>query len=100
MGSEVALAALGIVATLAGALIWLLKKLFEQNAGTLNNLSGALDRNTKALISLEESLAQRDKESKEFNEKIVNHFANHEKILIRIEKKQDAILLKEVHNAG
>lgn len=38
-GSSVALAALGVVATISGALVWLLKKLFTQNDDTLKALA-------------------------------------------------------------
>lgn len=95
MGSEVALAALGIVATIAGALVWLLKKLFEQNSGTLKHLSAALDRNTDAMIGLKESLTQRDSESKEFSKKILAQLIAQEKLLIAIDKKQNRILGEE-----
>lgn len=100
MGQEVALAALGIVATLAGALIWLLKKLFEQNAGTLKHLTSALDRNTDAMISLKDSLNQRDEESKKFNTSVLTQLAAQERLLIAIDKKQNRILGEEVQNAG
>ena len=61
-GAEVALAALGITGTIAGALVWLLKKLFNQNDGTLKEVvkSNALlstSINKLALASEKQTLA-------------------------------------------
>ena len=39
MEDSITLSALGIVATLAGAMIWLLKGLFKQNNGTLKEVA-------------------------------------------------------------
>lgn len=51
-GASVALAALGIVATLAAALIWLLKKLFAQNTDTLNYLSDSSNNLARSIEQL------------------------------------------------
>ncbi len=51
-GSEVALAALTIVATLAAALIWLLKKLFAQNTSTLKHLSDSSNNLAQSISQL------------------------------------------------
>ena len=101
MGSEVALAALGIVATIAGALVWLLKKLFEQNTGTLSSLAQSLDHNTDAMVSLKDSLTQRDTQSTEVTKKIVSQLESQEKVLhglsqtqLKISRVQDKIAAK------
>lgn len=39
MEDSITLSALGIVATLAGAMVWLLKGLFKQNDGTLKEVA-------------------------------------------------------------
>ena len=51
-GTSVELAALGIVATLAAALIWLLKKLFAQNTDTLNYLSDSSNNLARSIEQL------------------------------------------------
>jgi hypothetical protein len=50
--SDIALAALGIVATLAAALIWLLKKLFNQNTVTLKHLSDSSNNLARSIEQL------------------------------------------------
>lgn len=51
-GAAVALAALGIVATISGALIWLLKKLFAQNTTTLKHLSDSSNNLARSIEQL------------------------------------------------
>lgn len=94
MGSEVVLSALAIVATIAGALVWLLKKLFEQNSTTLKSLSESLDKNSDALTSLRKSLNQRDAESNEISTKIVRQLETQEKVLKKISNTQDELVQK------
>ena len=53
MEDSITLSALGIVATLAGAMIWLLKGLFKQNNGTLKEVA----RNNALLADSIEKLA-------------------------------------------
>ena len=51
-GADVALAALGVVAALATALIWLLKKLFNQNTITLKHLSDSSNNLARSIEQL------------------------------------------------
>lgn len=93
---EVALAALGITASISAALIWLLKKLFNQNDGTLkevvkssaalaisiNKLAVASERQTNA-IDNQETL------TKEWQKYVTERFD-------RLESIGDKILQQEV----
>lgn len=48
-GVEVALAALAIVSTVVGALVWVLRELFKQNQSVIGKLSVSLDHLTDTL---------------------------------------------------
>lgn len=80
MGGEgVALAALGIMATTVGVLVWLLKKLFNQNDTTLKegnkaNLELAKSINKLASASEEQTRVgrERDAEQREFQTQVLH----------------------------
>lgn len=78
-GIEVALAALAIMATTVAALIWLLKKLFNQNNTTLKegnkaNLELAKSINKLATASEEQTRVgrERDAEIREFQKEVLH----------------------------
>lgn len=62
--STVILATLAIVSALAGALIWLLKKLFVQNEGVLKQVSDSID-------NLANTLNQSNEGRTEFRHRVV-----------------------------
>lgn len=79
-GVEVALAALGIMATIVAALVWLLKKLFNQNDTTLKegniaNLELAKSINKLATASEEQTRLgrERDAEQREFQKEVLHN---------------------------
>ena len=61
MEDSIALSALGIVATLAAAMIWLLKGLFRQNDGTLKEVA---KNNALLADSIEKLAVAGDKQTK------------------------------------
>lgn len=78
-GVEVALAALGIMATIVAALVWLLKKLFNQNDTTLkegnrSQLELAKSINKLAAASEEQTRVgrERDAEQREFQREVLH----------------------------
>lgn len=78
-GVEVALAALGIMASIVAALIWLLKKLFNQNdttlkQGTRADLELAKSINKLATASEEQTRVgrERDAEQREFQKEVLH----------------------------
>lgn len=71
-GVEVALAALGIVGTVVGALVWLLKGLFTQNQNVLAEL-------TSAIKSLKETLSNTDEETRRFQVLVIKKLDNLDK---------------------
>lgn len=81
-GAEVAITALAIVATLCGALIWLLKKLFAQNENVLTRLSSSLDGLAALLKSQQDNEEERRREHEEFKADLVRMF-------VQIDEKQD-----------
>lgn len=81
--TEVALAALGIVATLAGALIWLLKKLFAQNTSTLkhlsessNNLAQSINQLSKVSERQTRIIERQEKSDIEWQKYVTRRFDN------------------------
>lgn len=79
-GEGVALAALGIMATTVGVLVWLLKKLFNQNDTTLKegnkaNLELAKSINKLAIASEEQTRVgrERDAEQREFQKEVLHN---------------------------
>lgn len=78
---EVALAALAITGTVAGALIWLLKKLFTQNDGTLKDVvksSAALAVSISKLASASEkqtsAIEKQETATQEWQEYVTKRF--------------------------
>lgn len=71
-GIEVALAALGILGTVVGALVWLLKGLFTQNQTVLSEL-------TSAIKSLKDTLSKTDEETRKFQVLVVKKLDNLDK---------------------
>ena len=55
MENAVAIAALGILGTVVAALIWLLKKLFNQNDTTIKELTAVLAKLDKTMVSNDEN---------------------------------------------
>ena len=82
-GAEVALAALAIVATLAAALIWLLKKLFAQNTSTLkhlsessNNLAQSINQLSKVSERQTRIIERQEKSDIEWQKYVTRRFDN------------------------
>lgn len=82
-GTDVALAALGIVATLAAALIWLLKKLFAQNTSTLkhlsessNNLAQSINQLSKVSERQTRIIERQEKSDVEWQKYVTRRFDN------------------------
>lgn len=99
-GIEVALAALAIMATTVAALIWLLKKLFNQNNTTLKegnkaNLELAKSINKLATASEEQTRAgrERDAEQREFQEQVL---ANLKSLNAKADKTYRAVTAKPI----
>jgi hypothetical protein len=79
--ADVALAALGIVGTIAGALIWLLKKLFQQNTNTLAKLSASnetlaksIDQLSRTSERMNKTLDNQEKNSAEWQKYVTERF--------------------------
>lgn len=77
-GSEVALAALGIMATIVGVLVWLLKKLFTQNESTIKEnsksnslLATSITRLANASEEQVRAARTRDEEHRSFQAHVV-----------------------------
>src|SRR5690625_3819865 len=99
-GAEVALTALAIVATLCGALIWLLKRLFTQNEGVLTKLASSLDGLHSFLKEERESRAERDELNEEFQKKVVDRLdhinTKTTSILMKADRNYEAVLNQKV----
>lgn len=79
--SAVILSALGIVSALAGALIWLLKKLFTQNEVILAKVSNSIDK-------LSDTLDQSNEGRTEFRHHVVTTLGTiKENVLLLVENK-------------
>nr|WP_218681350.1 hypothetical protein [Rhodococcus qingshengii] len=89
-GAEVALAALGILATIAGALIWTVKFMLTKNDQTLNKLAKSIDKSANASDALQKSLRERDARDHEFQQEVIKNFAKVSNSLDRVESKADA----------
>lgn len=81
---EVALASLGIVGSITAALVWLLKKLFEQNTVTLKHLIDALNNLSTVIDTFKSSQSDRDKENAKRNAQIVAHLGRQDEMLKEI----------------
>jgi hypothetical protein len=83
-GDGVVLAALGIVATLATALVWLLKMQFKQNATTLRENTVATTKLATTLDGFKRTLDAEDKNREQFQTHVIT-------VLKKISDKQDDI---------
>lgn len=79
--STVILAALGIVATISGAMVWLLKKLFTQNEDTIKQnttatmeLSKSINRLSEASIKQSNALEHQERATQEWQQYVVTRF--------------------------
>lgn len=70
-GSEVALAALGILGGAVAVLTWLIRGLFSMNSKTLGELADSIKLNASASERIVTSLDKRDQEDKEFQSKLL-----------------------------
>lgn len=92
MEDSITLSALGIVATLAGAMIWLLKGLFKQNDGTLkevakNNalLADSIQKLAVAGDKQTEAIERQEIATEKWQKYVTKRFDGLEKISERIE---------------
>lgn len=81
---EVALAALGIAATMGSALVWLLKKLYNQNDSTIKQNTAAVSKLVSTLSNLNRSIDAQVKAENEFRTKITE-------LLLTIDGKIDTV---------
>lgn len=100
-GFAVAITALGIVATVVGGLIWVVKFLFTKNDKTLNNLATSIEKSAKASTALHDSLKKRDARDHAFQQGVVRSLEHVTKTLERIDQKEDQTLaaVKAVANS-
>lgn len=108
--STVILAALGIVATISGALVWLLKKLFTQNEDTIKQnttatmeLSKSINRLSEASIKQSNALEHQEKATKEWQQYVIGRFDGLENLsqkLLTQEIKEQTVEHQTVINQG
>lgn len=86
-GAEVALAALGIMATIVGVLVWLVKKLFNQNDTTLKQvsatsllLSRSIDKLAVASDKQTTAIEKQEKATLEWQKYVTERFNNLDEI--------------------
>lgn len=91
-GGEVALAALGIVATVCAALIWVVKFLFTKNDTTNNRLASSIEKSADASHALQKSLADRDARDHEFQRDVIASLAKVSLSLDQLDRKSDVNL--------
>ncbi|AZI61877.1 hypothetical protein RQN9TF_12800 [Rhodococcus qingshengii] len=91
-GGEVALAALGIVATVCAALIWVVKFLFTKNDKTNNRLASSIEKSANASHALQQSLAARDARDHEFQRDVIDALGKVSISLDQLDRKSDANL--------
>ena len=79
--TSVALAALGIVASITTALVWLLKKLYDQNATTLkqlsrssNNLANSIEQLSRVSERQSKIIERQEKAADEWQKYVVARF--------------------------
>jgi len=72
MNDAALLAALGIVATISGALVWIIKYLFNTFKPVMDELVKSTQANTEATISADTYLKQRNGRDIEFHTEIMN----------------------------
>lgn len=71
-GEPIVLAALAIVASIAGALVWLLKKLYSQNETTVRDNTKSNAELAKAIAGLSSSTEARNKSDLEFKATVLS----------------------------
>lgn len=100
-GAEVALAALGILATLAGGLVWVVKTLMTKTDKTMTKLATAIEKSSESSDALKASIDRRADEDAKWQAQtadwqrqtasILNAVAEKVSILPKISEKQDVI---------
>lgn len=82
-GIDVALAALAITATISATLVWLLKKLFEQNDGTLkevvksnSSLAVSINKLAQASETQTRAIERQEKNNEEWQKYVTTRFDN------------------------
>ena len=108
--STVILAALGIVATISGALVWLLKKLFTQNEDTIKQntnatlkLSDSINALSAASSRQVQSLEHQEKANQEWQQYVIGRFDGLESLSHKIltqEIKEQTVEHQTVINQG
>lgn|GEM_PF-6292784 len=88
----VILASLGIVATVCGALIWVVKFLFTKNDKTNNRLASSIEKSANASNALQKSLADRDARDHEFQRDVIASLAKVSLSLDQLDRKSDVNL--------
>ena len=81
--STVVLAALGIVATISGALVWLLRKLFTQNDDTIKQntsatieLSKSINKLSEASLKQSSTFEHQERATQEWQDYVITRFDN------------------------
>lgn len=90
-GSEVALAALGIMSLTVGALVWLLKKQFIQNESTMQNNTTVIGELKQVLVEFKEAFATDDADRRAFQACVVKSLTKNSEVLDKISARQDEI---------
>ena len=109
--STVVLAALGVVATIAGALVWLLKKLFTQNDDTIKQntsatieLSKSINRLSEASLKQSSALEHQERATQEWQNYVITRFDNIENNTLKLlgsgEAKVQVIEHKVINKKG
>lgn len=106
MPESIVLTALGIVATIAGALVWLLKKLFTQNEDTIRQNTLATIELSKSINGLSAAsskqvttLENQEKATKEWQQYVIGRFDGLEH-LVSQDVKQQTVEHQTVINQG
>lgn len=90
-GESTALAALGIVATIAAALVWLLKKLFTQNDTTLRHIAKSSASLASAIEALNKTLEANDETRREDRQADREYQKYMRSTITKVSEKQDII---------
>lgn len=89
----VAMAALGIVATVAGAQVWLLKKLFGQNDSTIKQNSGVMVKLSTAIEKLTERIYKSESRDLKFQETVLKYLSE---LDTKSDRNYDAVMNQHV----
>lgn len=89
--TTVILAALAIVATLTGALVWLLKKQFTQNDTTIRESTKAINKLADVMETFSTSLATDEIIREKFQTEVSDNMKNITNVLQKISTNQDLI---------